>query len=103
MWGNRVKEGFHHRRHLGLFICQYEVYLRAKSGHSSTKNEGVVAKILFRPCLCGGRAIRVKVRFHQGGVHLGLIIFQFGFYLYPKSGSSKMENEGVMTILEGMG
>ena len=36
-------------------------------------------------------------------MHLGLIIFQFGFYLYPKSGSSKMENEGVMTILEGMG
>ena len=45
---NRVKEGFHHRRHLGLIICQYEIYLRTKSGHSSMQNEGVVAKIQFK-------------------------------------------------------
>ena len=36
-------------------------------------------------------------------MHLGLIIFQFGIYLYAKSGSSRMKNGRVVTILEGMG
>ena len=83
--------------HLGLIIFQFGIYLYlyAKSESSRMKNERVMtilegmAKILFK----WGRANRVKIGFHQGGVHLGLIIFQFGIYLYAKSGSSRMKNE----------
>ena len=45
---NRVKEGFQHRKHLGLIIYQYEIYLREKSGHSRMKKEEGVAKILLK-------------------------------------------------------
>ena len=45
---NRVKEGFQHRKHLGLIIYQYAIYPREKSGHSRMKKEEVVAKLLIK-------------------------------------------------------
>ena len=45
---NRVKKGLYDMRRSGLIICQHEIYLHAKSGHSRMKNEGVMAKILFK-------------------------------------------------------
>ena len=48
---NRVKKGFYDKRHSGLIICQHEIYHHEKSGHSRMKNEGLMAKILFK---CGG-------------------------------------------------
>ena len=88
----RVKKGFYDKRRSGLIICQHEIYLHSKSGHSRMKNEGVMAKILFK---CGGGANRVKEGFHHMR-YLGLIIWQYEIYLPAKSGYSSMKNEGVM-------
>ena len=50
-----------------------------------------MTKMLFK----WGRANMVMLGFHQGGVNLGLIIFQFGIQLSTKSGSFKIKNKGV--------
>ena len=60
---NRVKKGFYDKRRSGLIKCQHEIYIHAKSGHSRMKNEGVMAKILFK-CVKGANRR-----------HLGLIIY----------------------------
>ena len=52
---NRVKKSFYDKRRSGLIKCQHEIYIHAKSGHSRMKNEGVMAKILFK---CGGIGLR---------------------------------------------
>ena len=66
---NRVKKVFYDKRHSGVIICQHEIYLHEKYGHSKMKNEEVMAKILFE---CGG-ANRVNEGFYHRK-HLGLII-----------------------------